>query len=71
MSWPALLTSPDGKADEMACLVVGGGVAFIGLAIWAVVAQHQPFSPMQYGEGFGAFIGPACLGMGIKAKCGG
>jgi hypothetical protein len=58
------------RADEMAIGTIMAGGAFIGLSVWAVLIQGQPWHPVEYGEGFGTLIGAATVGMGIKRKLG-
>jgi hypothetical protein len=65
------ITDPAGKADELAACCILGVLSFIGLAIYAVVFNHQPFAPLDYGTGLGSAIGGAAAGMGLKAKFGG
>jgi hypothetical protein len=58
---------PDGKADEMAALVILGVLTFLGLSIFDAV-KNKRFDPQAFGIGFGATIGGAAVGMGLKAR---
>ncbi|HTQ70635.1 MAG TPA: hypothetical protein VMH92_03975 [Acidocella sp.] len=71
MKWLDFIRTPDGRADEMAACCILGVLGFIGLAVFSVVANHQPFSPLDYGAGLGSAIGGAAAGMGLKSKLGG
>ena len=60
-----------GRSDEMALLAILGVLTFLSLQIFVVVARHQNFEPESFGVGFGAAIGAAATGMGLKSRFGG
>jgi predicted permease len=66
-----LVSDEQGRSDEMALLAILGVLTFIALQIFAVVVRHQHFEPEAFGVGFGAAIGAAATGMGLKSRLGG
>lgn len=63
-----LIQGKGGDADEMAILSILGVLVGLGLAVYAVVVKGQAFDIQSFGIGFGALIGAASMGMGLKAK---
>jgi hypothetical protein len=43
-------------------------MAFIGLAIWHVVINKQPFSGVDFGGGAAGVLGGGGLGVAVKSK---
>ena len=66
-----LVSDVQGRSDEMALLAILGVLTFLGLQIFAVVVRQQHFEPEAFGLGFGAAIGAAATGMGLKSHLGG
>lgn len=62
-------TEMDNETYDLGRIMWGmGGVVFFGLSIFAVVAQHQAFSPMDWGAGLGGVIAGGGAGIAIKSR---
>lgn len=65
------VSDEQGRSDEMAVLAILGVLTFLALQVFAVVVRRQHFEPEAFGVGFGAAIGAAATGMGLKSRLGG
>lgn len=67
--WRDCLTGIDGKTYDPARVGLLIGLAtFLFLAVWALVAQKQPWGPQEFGIGFGAVLAGGGAAVGLKAK---
>ena len=62
-----LFTDSKGQADEMATLAILGFMVFLICELVSVLNSGK-FDPQAFGIGYGACLGAAAAGMGIKAK---
>lgn len=59
------------KADDFDVIRVGMiviGLALVLLSGWAVIVNHQPFDPLQFGSGGAALFAGGGVGIGAKVK---
>lgn len=63
-----LIVGPKDNAEGLTLMTWLGMLTYLGLAIWAVVGKGQPFDPQAYGIGFGAALGAAAAGLGLKSR---
>ena len=62
-----LFHDQNGQADEMATLAIAGFIVFLVCEVVSVLHSGK-FDPQAFGIGYGACMGAAAAGMGIKAK---
>lgn len=64
-----LMTTRDGVSfDVIRVGAIVTGATFVGLAIYAVVANKQPFDPLAFGSGAAALFAGVGVGIGAKVK---
>jgi uncharacterized membrane protein YedE/YeeE len=64
-----LTTTRDGVSfDVIRVGAIVTGATFVGLAIFAVVVNKQPFDPLAFGSGAAALFAGVGVGIGAKAK---
>ena len=62
-----LVTSRDGESiDPIRVGIIISGASLIGLAIYAVVVNKQPFDALQFGTGLAAIFAGGGFGIGQK-----
>ena len=64
-----VLTTRDGESfDVIRVGMVLSGAVLLGLAIFNVVANRQPFDALNFGSGVAALLAGGGAGIGMKAK---
>ena len=61
-----MLSDPAGLPDESRVAAMLLVAAYIVLAGWTVIAQHQPFNMLQFGAGAGALSGGIGAWLGLR-----